>query len=295
VIIPTKDGDKRMASNVFIGDHDYLKTLGMQVIAGRDFSRAVTADMEEAFIINEAAVKEFGFETPEKALGQRVNWDKWIPDSANPVKKGRVIGVIRDFHYKSLHEKVAASVIQLYPGVFFKVAAKLETANLKQTIAYINTTWKKFSPEFPLDYKFMDATYGAMYEAEDKLSSLLTIFTIMAIFVGCMGLFGLAAFNAEQRTKEISIRKILGASSVSIVQLLSKTFLKPVLIASLIAFPVAWYAMNQWLEEFPYRAEITWWIFGMAAIVAVVIALLTVSVQAIKAAFSNPVKNLRTE
>lgn len=294
VIIPGKDGDKRVASNVFIGDHDYLKTLGMQIIAGRDFSRAITTDEKEAFIINETAVKEFGFDTPEKALGQRVHWDKWIPDSANPVKKGRVIGVIKDFHYKSLHEKVAASVIQIYP-VNFKIAAKLETATLKQTIGYINTTWKKFSPEFPLDYKFMDATYGAMYEAEDKLSSLLTIFTIMAIFVGCMGLFGLAAFNAEQRTKEISIRKILGASSVSIVQLLSKTFLKPVLIASLIAFPVAWYAMNQWLEEFPYRAEITWWIFGMAAIVAIVIALLTVSVQAIKAAFSNPVKNLRTE
>lgn len=295
VIIPGKNGDKRMASNVFIGDHDYIKTLGMELIAGRDFSKEISSDVEEAFVINEMAVKEFGFGTPGQALGQRVNWEKWIPDSANPVKKGRVIGVIKDFHYKSLHEKVTASVIQIYPPVAFKVAAKLQAANMRETISYIDNTWKKFTPEFPLDYKFMDATYGAMYEAEDKLSRLLTIFTIMAIFVGCMGLFGLAAFNAEQRTKEISIRKILGATSFSIVQLLSKTFLKPVLIASLIAFPIAWYAMNKWLEEFPYRAEITWWIFGMAAIIAVVIAVLTVSFQSLKAAFSNPVKNLRTE
>jgi putative ABC transport system permease protein len=295
VIIPTKDGEKRLPSSVFIGDHDYVKTLGMQVIAGRDFSREVTSDQEQAFILNETAVKEFGFETPEKALGQRIHWDKWIPDSLNPVKKGQVIGVIKDFHYKSLHEKVAAAVIQIYPPVSFKVAAKLRTADLRNTIAYIDKTWKKFNTEFPLDYKFMDATYGAMYEAEDKLSSLLAIFTGLAIFVGCMGLFGLAAFNAEQRTKEISIRKVLGASSLNIVRLLSKTFIAPVLIASVIAFPVAWWAMNAWLEDFPYRVDFAWWIFGLATIAAVVIALLTVSFQAIKAAIANPVKSLRTE
>jgi putative ABC transport system permease protein len=295
VTLPAKDGEKRLASSVFIGDHDYLKTLGIQVIAGRDFSRDVTSDVEQAFIINETAVKEFGFETPEKALGQRINWDKWIPDSLNPVKKGQVIGVIKDFHYKSLHEKVQAAVIQLYPPVFFKVAAKLRTADLRNTIAYIDQTWKKFNTEFPLDYKFMDATYGAMYEAEDKLSSLLTIFTFLAIFVGCMGLFGLAAFNAEQRTKEISIRKVLGASNLNIVRLLSKTFISPVLIASVIAFPVAWWAMNAWLEEFPYRVDFAWWIFGMATIAAVAIALLTVGFQAIRAAVANPVKTLRME
>lgn len=295
VIIPTKDGDKRYACNLFVGDHDYIKTLGMHMIAGRDFSREIGTDVEEAFIVNESAVKEFGFGTPEQALGQRINWDKWEPDSLNPIKKGRVIGVIKDFHYKSLHEKVSASVIQLYPPVYFKVAAKLRTADMHGTIEYINNVWKKFTPEFPLDYKFMDATFGAMYESEEKLSTLLGIFTIMAIFVGCMGLFGLAAFNAEQRTKEISIRKVLGASSMNIVQLLSKTFLRPVLIAAVIAFPIAWWAMNSWLQDFPYRAEITWWIFGMAAVAAVLIALLTVSFQAIKAAIANPVKSLRTE
>jgi putative ABC transport system permease protein len=295
VTIPTKDGDKKLASSVFIGDHDYLKTLGIKVIAGRDFSREVTSDEYEGFIINETAVKEFGFETPEKALGQRVHWDKWLPDSLNPVKKGRVIGVIKDFHYKSLHEKVAAAVIQIYDSIDFKVAAKLKTADIRNTLTYVDKTWKKFNTEFPLDYKFMDATYGAMYEAEDKLSSLLTIFTFLAIFVGCMGLFGLAAFNAEQRTKEISIRKILGASNFNIVRLLTKSFITPVLIASVIAFPVAWWAMNAWLQDFPYRVDFGWWIFGMATIAAILIALLTVGFQAIKAAIANPVKNLRTE
>jgi putative ABC transport system permease protein len=295
VIIPGKNGEKRLSASLFIGDHDYLKTLGIRVIAGRDFSKAITSDENEAFIINETAVKEFGFETPEKALGQRIHWDKWLPDSANPIKKGRVIGVIKDFHYKSLHEKVAAAVIQIYKGVDFKVAAKLKTAELRNTIAYIDNTWKKFNKDFPLDYKFMDATYGAMYQAEDKLSSLLTIFTILAIFVGCMGLFGLAAFNAEQKTKEISIRKVLGASNMNIVRLLSKTFITPVIIASVIAFPLAWWAMNAWLQDFPYRVEITWWIFGMAGIAAVAIALMTVGFQAIKAAVANPVKSLRSE
>jgi putative ABC transport system permease protein len=295
VLIPTKDGERSIGASVFIGDHDYLKTLGMQVIAGRDFSRNISSDVEHAFIINETAVKEFGFETPEKALGQRINWNKWEPDSLNPVKKGQVIGVIKDFHYKSLHEKVAAAVIQIYPPVNFKVAAKLRTANIHNTIAYIDNSWKKFNREFPLDYKFMDATYGAMYEAEDKLSSLLSIFTALAIFVGCMGLFGLAAFNAEQRTKEISIRKVLGASSFNIVRLLTKTFIVPVLIASIIAFPVAWWAMNAWLQDFPYRVDFAWWIFGAATIAAVLIALLTVGFQAIKAAVANPVKTLRTE
>ena len=141
----------------------------------------------------------------------------------------------------------------------------------------------------------MDESFGEMYKAEDKLSTLLWVFTVMAIVVGCMGLFGLAAFSAEQRTKEIGIRKVLGASVTSIIAMLSKTFLKPVLIASVIAFPIAWYMMNKWLQDFPYRVTISWWIFGIAAIAALVIALITVSFQSIKAATANPVTSIRTE
>ena len=287
---------KEHSANVFIGDEDYVKTLGLRIIAGRDFSREMSTDVKEAFIINETAVKEFGYGTPEKAIGQPVSWNEWVPtDSLHPVKKGKVIGVVKDFHYKSLHEKVTASVIQLYPQVTSTVAAKLKTADIKATIAFINNIWNKHISSYPLDYKFVDESYGAMYNSEEKLSELLWIFTIMAIIVGCMGLFGLAAFSAEQRTKEIGIRKVLGANVFNIVGLLSRNFLVLIVIASLIAFPIAWWAMNNWLKDFPYRIMISWWMFAAAIIAALAIALLTVSFQSIKAALTNPVRSLRTE
>ena len=296
IIVPTRQGDKEYSSSVFIGDYDYIKTLGLKLIAGRDFSREMKTDEREAFIINETAVKELGFGTPEKALGQPLKWNEWMPkDSLHPQKIGKVIGVVRDFHYKSLHEKVATSVIQLYPAVTFKVAVKLKTANINNTISFINRVWNRFNPGYPLDYKFMDETYGAMYKAEEKLSSLIWIFTIMAVVVGCMGLFALAAFSAEQRTKEIGIRKVLGAGTLSIFGLLSKNFVRLVLLSSLLAFPIAWWSMNKWLQDFSYRISISWWVFVVAAVAALAVALITVSFQAIKAATANPVKSLRTE
>src|SRR5262249_13145156 len=158
-------------------------------------------------------------------------------------------------------------------------AAKLKTADIKSTIAFINNVWNKYVSSYPLDYKFMDESYGVMYNSEEKLSELLWIFTVMAIIVGCMGLFGLAAFSAEQRTKEIGIRKVLGANVMSIVGLLSRRFLILIAIASLIAFPIAWWAMNSWLKDFPYRIMITWWVFAIALVAALAIALLTVSFQ----------------
>ena len=287
---------KEHSANIFIGDEDYVKTLGLRIIAGRDFSRDMSTDAREAFIINETAVKDFGYGTPEKAIGQPMSWNEWAPiDSLHTVKRGKVIGVVQDFHYKSLHEKVTASVIQVYPRFAYTVAAKLKTADMKTAIAYINNVWNKYVSSYPLDYKFMDESYGTMYNSEEKLSELLWIFTVMAIIVGCMGLFGLAAFSAEQRTKEIGIRKVLGANVIDIVGLLSRRFLILIVIASLVAFPVAWWAMNNWLKDFPYRITITWWIFGIAIIAALLIAFLTVSFQAIKAAIANPVRSLRTE
>jgi putative ABC transport system permease protein len=295
VTVPGKEGDKNYSANVFMGDHDYAKTLGLNIIAGRDFSKDLKTDATEGFLINETAVKELGFGTPANALGKPLHWEKWVPDSLNPIKKGRVIGVIQDFHYKSLHEKVTTSVIQIYPEALAKVAVKLKTSDAQQTINYIKGIWDKFAPNYPLDYKFIDETYGAMYQSETKLSSLLWIFTFMAIVVGCMGLFALAAFSAEQRTKEIGIRKVLGASIFNIIGLLSKNFLVLVIIASIIAFPIAWWAMNNWLQNFPYRVNMSWWIFGIATFAAVAIAFLTVCFQSFRAATTNPVKSLRTE
>lgn len=296
VSLPTKEGEQEYGANVFIGDYDYVKTLGLRIIAGRDFSRNMATDEKEAFLINETAVKEWGFGSPEKAIGQPIHWNEWAPtDTSQPVKKGKVIGVVQDFHYKSLHEKVSASVIQLYPQIAYALAAKLKTANLKQTLTDIQNKWAQFVPAYPFEYTFMDESYGKMYNSEEKLSNLLWIFTLVAIFIGCMGLFGLAAFSAEQRTKEIGIRKVLGAGVFNLVGLLSKKFLLLVLVASAIAFPVAWWGMYKWLQDFPYRIDISWWIFGIAIIAALLIAFITVSFQAIKAALANPVKSLRTE
>ncbi|MVM31470.1 FtsX-like permease family protein [Spirosoma sp. HMF4905] len=296
VTIPGKNAEKEYSVNMFIGDHSYVKTLGLQLIAGRDFSKDMSTDVREGFIINETAVKEFGFGSPEKALGQRINWHEWVPaDTSNPIKKGRIVGVVRDFHYTSLHEKVTATVIHMVPQEVFKVAVKVREADMQQTIVYINTIWSRFSPNFPLDYKFMDETYGKMYSTEEKLSELLWVFAVLAITVGCMGLFGLAAFSIEQRVKEIGIRKVLGASVLTIVALLSRNFIVLVGLAFVIATPVALWAMGSWLNDFPYRISIDWWIFALAGGLAVGIALLTVSLQSIKAALVNPVKSLRSE
>jgi putative ABC transport system permease protein len=295
VKIPGKDGDKQFPVSLFIGDQDYIKTLGIQIIAGRDFSRDMATDTDEAFIINETAVREMGFGTPEKALGQRINWDKWVPDSLHPVKQGKVIGVVKDFHYKSLHEKVAPSVIQMFPQVTYKIAVKLRSKDARNTIAFIQDTWNKFCKTYPMDYQFLDDSFGKMYKSEEKLASLLWVFTIMAIIVGCMGLFGLAALNTEQRTKEIGIRKVLGASMLDIVGQLSKNFVKLVLIACVIAFPFALWAMQKWLENFPYRVSLNWTVFAVALLASLLIAFITISFQSVKAATANPVKSLRNE
>jgi putative ABC transport system permease protein len=296
ISIPTKNGEKEYSANVFIGDFDYVNTLGLRIIAGRNFSKDMSTDVREAFLVNETAVRELGLGTPERALGQRINWREWAPaDTSQPVKKGRIIGVVRDFHYKSLHEKVASSVIQLYPQVSFKVAVKIRAANTPATLAYINKVWNKYAAGYPLDYKFMDQSYDIMYNTEEKLSVLLWIFTAMAIVVGCMGLFGLAAFSAEQKTREVGIRKVLGAGIFNIMGLLSKNFLLLVLTSSAIALPAAWWAVQKWLEDFPYRVQIEWWIFLLTPLISMLIAIATICFQTIKAALANPVKSLRIE
>lgn len=288
-------GEQPMSTTLFIGDADYVKTIGLQLVTGRDFSKDMPTDAEEGFIINETAVTEFGFESPQNAIGKRLAWPKWNADSINPVKQGRVIGVVKNFHYSSLHEKVGNLVLLQSAPIKNTIAIKLRAENMSGSIAAINKIWDKFSPDYPLEYKFLDENYGKMYKSEGKLAGLLSIFTAMAIFVGCMGLFGLATFTTEQRIKEIGIRKVLGASVPGIIMMLSKKFLQPVIIASIISFPLAWWAMNKWLQDFAYRIQISWWIFIIAALSALVIAWLTVSYQAIKAAISNPVKSLRTE
>jgi putative ABC transport system permease protein len=295
IIVPSNGESKNYSVTQLLVDHDYIKTLNLQLVAGRDFSKDIKTDQPEGFIINETAVKELGFGTPQKAIGQKLEWKVWVSKTPDSLKKGRVIGVVKDFNYKNLYEKVNSAVIQIYPEAYWKVAVKLKTADAANTISYINNIWKKYSPGYPMDYTFMDENFKRMYQSEDKFRALLIIFTGLAIFIGCLGLFGLAAYTAERRTKEIGIRKILGADVNSIVMLLSGEFLKLILIALVIAAPLAWYFMNGWLKDFAYRIEIGWAVFVLAGVLAIVIAMLTVSYQGIKAALVNPVKNLRVE
>ena len=295
IILPINGENKEMAAQQLMVDHDYIKLLGLTIIAGRDFSKSITTDKDHAFIINETAVKELGFGTPEKAIGKPLLWDVWESQQPDSLKKGEIIGVVKDFHFKSLYDRLETTVLQIYPPAYSKVAVKFNTSSIENTVNSVKQTWNKFSPEYPLEYIFLDDNFEKMYKSEDKLKALLWIFTGIAIFVGCLGLFGLAAYAAERRKKEIGIRKVLGASIQGVVVLLSKDFIKLVLISLLIASPIAWYFMNNWLQDFAYRVQINWWVFLVAGLAAIVIALITVSFQAIKAALANPVKNLRTE
>lgn len=295
IIVPGSFDDKEQAATQLTVDHDYVKTLNLRIIAGRDFSKEMSTDKDHAFIINETAVRNLGFKTPENALGKKLAWHPWGARNPDSLKTGNIIGVVQDFNYKSLYDEVETAVIQIFPDAAFKVAVKMKTADFTNSIEHVRATWNKFVKDYPIEYKFLDDNFEKMYTSEDKLTTLLWIFTAMAIFVGCLGLLGLAAFTAERRRKEVSIRKVLGASVQGMVLLLSKDFIKLVAISLLIASPIAWYFMDQWLTDFAYRLPISWWIFAVTAIAVMGIAFLTVSIQAIRAATSNPVKSLRSE
>lgn len=295
IIVPRNGENVSQSATQLMVDYDYIKTLGLKIIAGRDFSKAMSSDKDHAWIINETAVKSLGFGSPQNALGKDLAWHPWGATNPDSLKTGKIIGVVKDFNYKSLYDKVETTVLQIFPDAAWKVAVKMKSADLSNTINSVKNVWNKFSPEYPLEYKFLDENFTQMYNTEDKLKSLLFIFTAIAIFVGCLGLFGLAAYTAERRKKEVGIRKVLGASTQGVVLLLSKDFIKLVIISLLIASPVAWYFMNKWLQDFAYRIHISWWIFIITAILALSIAFITVSFQAIKAALANPVKSLRTD
>jgi len=290
ILVPGREGS--LPANLFTVDFDYLETMGLDLVAGRGFSRDYATDADEAFVINETAVRELGFGTPEEALGQRLNWDMWGRDS---LKQGRVVGVVRDFHYNSLHTKVGTAVLHIYPDAFWKVILRLRGDDLAGTLAFVKQTWDSFDTGYPIEYQFVDDSFDALYQSEVKLSQLLLLFTFLTIFVACLGLLGLAIFAAERRTKEIGIRKVLGAGTANITALLAGDFVQLVLIAIAIATPLSWYFSRQWLENFSYHVDLSAWVFVLAGAAALLIALLTVSVHSIRAALRNPVEALRYE
>jgi putative ABC transport system permease protein len=272
-------------------DESLLQTLDIKAIAGRIFSEEFPADTNNRIIVNQAAIKEIGFPSAQKAIGSKVYFD-WRGQSYNYT----IIGVVKDFHFQDLHVPIAPYAFFLNNKPYYNyIIVHSKAADVSPVLKSIQASWHKLNPNEPFEYSFLDEDFQKNYEAENRLSAIVGYFTLIAILISCLGLFGLGSFSAEQRTKEIGIRKVLGASVSGIVALLSKDFLKLVIIAIVIASPIAWWAMNKWLQEFAYRTDISWWIFVIAGIGALLIALLTVSFQAIKVAITNPVKSLRTE
>ncbi|MEP7141460.1 MAG: ABC transporter permease [Ferruginibacter sp.] len=274
--------DKTLFAQVEVG-YDFLKTMKIDLIDGRDFSRSFPTDSSN-FIINEAAAKYMKMKNPVGASFSHGNM------------KGKIIGLVKDYHFLSLHASIAPAFINLTPAPEEGVAIiRTLPGKTKQTLATIEKICKKFNPKYPFDYVFVDDNLNRQYHSELIVGKLAYSFALIAIFISCMGLFGLSMFMAEQRTKEIGIRKVVGASVSRIVTLLSKDFLLLVALAFVIASPIAWWAMNKWLLDFAYKTNISWMVFALAGFAAIAIALVTISFQAIKAAMANPVKSLKNE
>jgi ABC-type antimicrobial peptide transport system permease subunit len=263
--------------------YDFVKTLNLEMLHGRDFSEGFPTD-SSGYIINESAWKAIGYKDP---IGKPFTF--WG-------KTGTIIAVVKDFHFNSLHDPIRPLILRLRENeTFGNALIRIEPAKTKQVLQNLDALSRQFNPKFPFTYQFLDEAYQHLYVSEQMINKLSNYFAMLAIFICCLGLLGLVMFSAEQRTKEIGIRKVLGASSASVFALLSKDFLLLVLIAFVIASPFAWWAMHNWLSGFAYRITISWWMFLLAGFLAIMIALATISFQAIKAAIANPVKSLRTE
>ena len=267
-------------------DYGYVSAMGLKLIEGRDFSKNFSLDDRESVILNNSAVKAL-------ELGNPIGTKLQIPNN----NKGdvTVIGVVKDFHVQSLHNKINPLLIYINPDMFLISVLKIKPQSDKETIAYAKKTWAKILPGIEFNYKYLRDSYNNLYLSEEKTGRLLSIFTGLALLVSCLGILGLASFLTNKRIKEIGIRKVLGASASSITVLLSKQFTKWVIVSNIFAWPVAYYVIDKWLQNFAYRTTIDWWIFFLAAGFALTIALITISTQTIKVAVANPVISLRHE
>jgi len=275
----------------FFVDHDFLKTYGISIAAGRDFDEQFPTDATGAFLVNEAFVRMAQWKSATEALGRSITMSHGGQDYP-----GKIVGVVKDFNIYSFRETVWPLVINIMPMDKLNfISFRISRQEVTETLEHLGSVWSKFAPSYPLDYYFLDDDFARLHQADQQLGRVFQAFALLAIGIACLGLFGLAAFTAERRTKEIGVRKVLGATVTNVVTLLSKDFVKLVLLANLIAWPLAWFAMNKWLQSFAFRVEIQWWVFALAGGLALFIALLTVSTHAIKAALANPVDALRYE
>jgi putative ABC transport system permease protein len=269
-------------------DEDFLETFEIALIAGRNFRQGDKMlpnqnESPRSVLLNETAVGLLGWKDP---IGKQL---------FKGTRRFTVIGVVRDFHMQSLRDEIKPLFLSYGPTLFRRLGLKIRGENLPETLAFMEKTWKQFVPEKPFEFMFIDENINQMYGKEQKVGQLVGMFALLAIVVACLGLFGLVAFTAEQRTKEIGIRKVLGASVRSIVLLLSTEFARLVLIANLIAWPVAYFLVDDWLQNFSYRVDVAWWEFALSGMIALLIALGTVGYQALRAAVANPVEALRNE
>jgi putative ABC transport system permease protein len=269
-------------------DDDFIPDYGIDMVAGRAFQKEMKTDFMGAFLINEAAVKAFGWSRPEDALGKRVR-------TGHGGRVNPVIGITKNFHYRGLQSEVEPLVMEFLPWTFRYITLSIDISDLNETLAFVKSQWKSLWPGHPLEHFFLDTDFDRQYRAHEQIGNVFGIFTFLGLFIACLGLLGLASFTAESRTKEIGIRKVLGASVGGIVLMLSRQFTKWVLLANCIAWPAAYYLMDRWLKNFAYRVDIGVWTFVLSGALALVIAFLTVSYQSIKAAAANPVDSLRYE
>jgi putative ABC transport system permease protein len=275
-----------MNMNLYDVDFDFIPQYGMKMVAGRAFSNEFATDSTKAFVINETTVKNLGYASAKDAVGKKFN--QWG-------RTGTIIGVVQDFHFESLQQNVKPLNLRINPRNINVFTLKIKGGDIPNTIAAVQSKWKTLVPQRPLTYYFLDQNFNKQYATEDRFGKLFMYFAVLAIMISCLGLLGLASYSTLQRTREIGIRKVLGASVPGIVNMLSKEFLLLVGIAAIIAFPLAWLGMHSWLKDFAYKIDIGWWVFAVAGILAMMIALTTVSYQAIRAALANPVKSLRSE
>jgi len=269
-------------------DPDFIPDYGIEMVAGRAFQKDMSTDVAGAFLINEVAVTAFGWSNPEEAITKRLKTG--FGGRINPI-----IGVTKNFHYRGLQTQVEPLVMEFNPQLFRYITLSIDISDLKETLAFIESQWKSMFPNNPFESFFLDTDFDHQYRSDEQVGRIFGIFTVLGLLIACLGLLGLASFTAESRTKEIGIRKVLGASVTGIVFMLSKQFTKWVLLANVIAWPAAYYIMSRWLKNFAYRADINILIFVLSAFLVLAVALLTVSFQSIRAATANPAESLRYE
>ncbi len=290
--IAGQPADEMIMLHTQIVDEHFIDTYKMEIVQGRNFSKDFPTDPQEAIIINEATAKKLGWQ--DDPLGKEIE----ALMSLTEMKKYRVIGVVKDYHFLSLHEEIQPLVLynaNPYGGDYYRMSLRARPENIQETIGYLTSKWREFDSQYPLEFVFLDDQYDALYRTEERLGKLFGYFTALAIIIGCLGLFGLSAYSAEQRTKEIGIRKVLGATTSNVTMLLVREFTKWVLLAVLVAWPVGYFLMHNWLQNFAYRINLGAGSFLLAAFLAFIIAIMTVTYQALKAAMANPAESLKYE